>query len=117
MHLLDNEALVAFKAAIRANCNLQLVPLDTHCRNLAERAIQTFKSHFLAMLAGLDQHFLMYLWDQLLPQAVATLNLLQQSNAEKPKSANEYINRIFDYASTPLAPLGCAVQVHEATNQ
>ncbi len=30
MHLLDNEAPIAFKAAIKTNCNLQLVPLDTH---------------------------------------------------------------------------------------
>ncbi len=54
MHILDNEASDAFKKKIRKNCNLQLVPLDTHHRNLAERAIQTFKSHFIAKLAGVD---------------------------------------------------------------
>jgi hypothetical protein len=63
MHILDNEASDAFKKEIRKNCNLQLVPPDTHCRNLAERAIQTFKSHFIAILAGVDPSFPMSLWD------------------------------------------------------
>jgi hypothetical protein len=39
MHFLDNQASEAFKAAIKTNCNLQLVPPDTHCRNLAVQAI------------------------------------------------------------------------------
>ena len=51
LHILDNEASEAFKAAIKENCTLQLVPPDTHRRNLAERAIQTFKSHFISILA------------------------------------------------------------------
>jgi hypothetical protein len=75
LHILDNEASEAFKAAIKENCDLQLVPPDTHRRNLAERAIQTFKSHFIAILAGIDPSFPMSLWDRLIPQAVTTLNL------------------------------------------
>ena len=67
LHILDNEASAAFKEAIRINSNLQLVPPDTHRRNLAERAIQTFKNHFVAILAGVDESFPMYLWDRLLP--------------------------------------------------
>ncbi len=54
MHILNNEASEAFKTEINKNCNLQLVPPDTHRRNLVERAIQTFKSHFIAILAGVD---------------------------------------------------------------
>ena len=76
MHILDNEASADFKKEIRKNCNLQLVPPDTHRRNLAERAIQTFKSHFISILAGVDPAFPMNLWDRLLPQTVLTLNLL-----------------------------------------
>jgi hypothetical protein len=63
MHILDNEALQALKDKIRDNCKLQLVPLDTHQQNLAERAIQTFKSHFIAILSGVDENFPMQLWD------------------------------------------------------
>ena len=67
LHILDNEASETFKAEIRKNCILQLVPPDTHRRNLAERAIQTFKSHFIAILAGVDPSFPMNLWDRLVP--------------------------------------------------
>jgi hypothetical protein len=38
-HILDNEASAAFKAEIKKNCTIQLVPPDNHRRNLAERAI------------------------------------------------------------------------------
>jgi hypothetical protein len=76
MHILDNEASVAFKPEIKKNCDFQLIPPDTHRRNLAEIAIQTFKSHFIAILAGVNPSFPMNLWDRLVPQAVLTLNLL-----------------------------------------
>ena len=112
-HLLDNEASAAFKAEIRKNCTLQLVPLDNHRKNLAERAIQTFKSHFKAILAGVADNFPMNLWDRLLPQMVLTLNLLRQSNVAPTVSAYQYVNGVFDYNKMPLAPMGCAVQVHE----
>jgi len=112
-HLLDNEASAAFKAEIKKNCTLQLVPPDNHRRNLAERAIQTFKSHFKAIIAGVADNFPMNLWDRLLPQAVLTLNLLRQSNVAPTVSAYQYVNGAFDYNKMPLAPMGCAVQIHE----
>ncbi len=117
LHILDNEASDAFKNAIKENCNLQLVPPDTHRRNLAERAIQTFKSHFIAILAGVDPTFPMNLWDRLVPQAVMTLNLLRQSRKNPSISAYQHVNGVFDYNKTPLAPLGCAVEMHESTNR
>ena len=117
MHILDNEASVEFKKEIRKNCNLQLVPPDTHRRNLAERAIQTFKSHFISILAGVDPAFPMSLWDCLLPQAVLTLNLLQLANKTPTMSAYQYVNGPFDYNATPLGPLGGKVQFHESTNR
>ena len=64
LHILDNEASKAFKSAIKENCELQLVPPDTHRRNLAERAIQTVKSQFISILAGVDPSFPMNLWDR-----------------------------------------------------
>jgi hypothetical protein len=36
---------------------IQLVPPDNHRQNLAESAIQTFKNHFKAILAGVDDTF------------------------------------------------------------
>ena len=117
LHILDNEASEAFKAAIRENCDLQLVPPDTHRRNLAERAIQTFKSHFIAILAGVDASFPMNVWDRLVPQAVVTLNILRQSRKNPSISAYQHVNGVFDYNKMPLAPLGCAVEMHEGTSQ
>ncbi len=117
MHILDNEASNAFKATIKENCDLQLVPPDTHRRNLAERAIQTFKSHFIAILAGVDPSFPINLWDRLLPQTVATLNLLRQSHKNPTISAYQHVYGVFDYNKTPFGPLGCAVEMHESANR
>jgi hypothetical protein len=117
LHILDNEASEAFKSAIKENCDLQLVPPDTHRRNLAERAIQTFKSHFISILAGVDPSFPMSLWDRLIPQAVMTLNLLRNSHKTPTISAYQHVNGIFDYNKLPLAPLGCLVEIHESTNR
>jgi hypothetical protein len=63
-----------------------------HRRNRAERAIRTFKNHFLAILAGVDKSFPPYLWDLLLPQAELTLNLLRQSAINPKILAWEFFN-------------------------
>ena len=113
-HLIDNEASTELKAEIKKNCTLQLVPPDNHKRNLAERAIQTFKCHFKSVLAGVDNSFPMRLWDKLLPQTVLTLNLLRQSNVAPTVSAYQYVHGAFDYNRMALAPLGCAVQLYKS---
>ncbi len=81
LQILDNKAILAYKEAItfKWNATFQLVPQDMHCCNWAERAICTFKDHFLAILAGVDSAFPPYLWDLLLLQAKLTLNLLCQA--------------------------------------
>jgi hypothetical protein len=80
----------------------QLVPPDVHHHNAAEQAIQTFKYHFLAIIAGLPPAFPRYLWDLLLPQTELTLNLLRQSFVTPSMSAWEHFNGPFNYnATTP----------------
>jgi hypothetical protein len=54
-HLLDNETSAKLKVEINKNCRIQLVPPNNHRQNLAERAIQTFKNHFKAIIAGVDK--------------------------------------------------------------
>jgi hypothetical protein len=112
-HILDNEASEAYTAKNRKNCTIQLVPPDNHRQNLTERAIQTFKNHFKAVIAGVDDNFPMHLWDRLLSQTVLMLNLLRQSNVAPTVSAYQYVHGAFDYNKMPLAPMGCAVQLHE----
>jgi hypothetical protein len=76
---------------------IQLVPPDNHSRNLEEQTIQTFKNHFKAILAGVDDTFPMQLWDRLLPQTILTLNFLRQSNAVPTVSAQQYVHGNFNY--------------------
>jgi hypothetical protein len=114
-HILDNKASAEFKKAIQKNCTIQLVPPDNHRRNLAERAIQTFKNHFKAILNGVNNTFPIRLWDRLLPQAILTLNLLRQANAVPTVSAWQYVHGNFDYNKMPLALMGCAVNLYQSS--
>ena len=54
LHILDNEASAEYKRAItkKWKANHQLVLPNTHRSNAAERAIRTFKAHFLSIFAG-----------------------------------------------------------------
>jgi hypothetical protein len=114
LQILDNEASLANKEAItfKWNATFQLVPPDMHCRNWAERAIHTFKDHYLAILAGVNSAFPPYLWDLLLPQAELTLNLFCQSTIKPRISAWEFFQGPFDFNKTPLGPVGCRVLIH-----
>jgi hypothetical protein len=115
---LDNEASTAFKNNLRQKgIDYQLVPPHNHRRNAAERAIQTFKNHFISILCGTDKRFPMHLWCRLLPQATATLNLLRTSRLHPQLSAEAHLNGAFDFNRTPLAPLGTQVILHETPQQ
>jgi len=69
---------------------VELTPVDQHRQNAAEQAIQTFKGHFISVLAGVDNSFPINQWDELLPQTILTLNLLGQSNVAPNISAWAY---------------------------
>ena len=111
--VLDNEISNDFKAALKKhNTTFQLVPPHSHRRNLAERAIQTWKNHFKAGLATTDPNFPLSEWDRLIPQANITLNLLRAARANPALSAHAYIYGQFNFAATPMAPPGTKVIVH-----
>ncbi len=81
-HTLDNEASNAFNQYIhQQEIQFELVPLGNHRCNQAERTIQTFKAHFISILAGVDDKFPLSLWCHLLEPTELTLNLLRQSKA------------------------------------
>jgi len=51
LHILDNECSTELKTVIKTNkMTFQLVPPHDHWRNIAEKAIQTFKDHFISIL-------------------------------------------------------------------
>jgi hypothetical protein len=112
-HQLDNKALATFKECIKANgMTHELVPPGNHRGNLAERAIQTFKHHFISILCGVDDKFPLSLWCHLLNPAKLTVNLLRQSNVAPKVSAYAHVHGQHDYMKKPFAPLGCKVQAH-----
>ena len=90
----------------------QLVPPNDNRRNHAERAIQTFKAHFISILCGVADNFPISLWCRLLPQAEMTLNLLRPSRTTPNVSAYAHLFHQHDYNQHPLAPLGMAVEMH-----
>ena len=112
-HILDIECSNAMKEVIKQECELELVPPGCHRRNIAEIGIKIFKNHLISILEGVDSSFPMSLWDKLLPQAELTINLLRQSNSTPNVSAHAHLFGVFDFNKMPLAPLGCAIQIHE----
>ena len=81
LQVLENEARKEHRQVITQTwkATFQLLPPDVHHHNTAERAIRTFKAHFLAILAGVGSDLPSSLWDTLLPQTKLTLNLLRQA--------------------------------------
>ena len=116
-YVMDNEISNELLQALRENgTTYQLVPPHTHRRNLAERAIQTFKNHFKAGLASVNPQFPLSEWDRLLEQANITLNLLRSARVNPKLSAYSYIFGDFNFTSTPMAPPGTKIVAHIKPN-
>jgi hypothetical protein len=90
------------------NIHYQLVPPHCHRRNAAERAIGTFKEHFVAGLSSVDPSFLRHLWDRLLPQAE-----IRTSRLHPQLSAAAHYHVLVGYNKTAFAPPGCKIIAHE----
>ena len=88
-----------------------------HRRNIAERAIRTFKAHFIAGLCSTHKNFPLNLWDRLVPQAQMTVNMLRQSNCNPKISAYEHIYGKYNFEATPMAPPGTKAITHLKQNQ
>ncbi len=118
-HVLDNKVSEAMKELIRLqhNMTLKLVPPGCHHRNTAEVAICNFKAHFLNILSGAANNFPPNLWDQLLPQANITINLLRQSNATPHRASICTHEQAVGFQQNAIGPMGCNVQVHGKTNK
>jgi hypothetical protein len=107
LQILDNEASAPLKNFFTANdVEYQLVPPHFQGHYAAERAIQTFKEHFVAGLSYIDPAFPFHLWDRLLPQAEIILNLLRTSRHHPQLSAAAHFHGLVDYNKTALSPPG-----------
>jgi hypothetical protein len=108
-----NKCSAAMKACIKENgMNYKLIPPGQHRHNQAERAIQTFKAHFISILAGVDNKLPLLFWCHLLKPTELTLNLLRQSRVAPKILAFTHVHGTHDYMQKPFAPIGCAVQMH-----
>ena len=89
VQILDNKVSTDFtKTIVEYWCaTYQLVPPNVHRINVAERAIRTFKAHFLAILAGVDPNLPKFMCDNLLVQTELTINLLWKSTLNPSMSA------------------------------
>jgi hypothetical protein len=67
---LDNEATSALQEFLAgSDIDFQLAPPHVHHRNAAERAIRTFKNHFIAGLCSTNPNFPLNMWDKLIPMS------------------------------------------------
>jgi hypothetical protein len=111
---LDNKASTTLKNFFTTNdVDYHLVPPHCHRCNAAERAIRTFKEHFVLGLSSVDPSFLLQLWDRLLPQAEITLNLLRTSRLHPQLSAAAHFHGLVDYNKKAFAPPGCKIIAHQ----
>jgi hypothetical protein len=114
LHILDNECSEDLrKAFLKYKIKFQNVPPHVHQVNAAERAIRTYKNHFITILCNTDSAFPMAEWDRLLAQATLTLNLLRSSRIHPSLSAHALLFGNFDFNRTPMAPPGTRIVAHE----
>jgi hypothetical protein len=89
--ILYNECPLALKTFFRKeDVRFQLSPPNDRRTNPAEKAIDTWKCHFIAGLASVDPAFPIHLWCRLIRQCNLTLNLLRTSriNPDSPRKPN-----------------------------
>ena len=92
-HILDNECSEEYKQAIiDNNMQYELVPKGQHRRNIAEKAIQTWKSHAVGVFSGMSDKCPLAIWDLLLPQIDMQVNMLRQANTAPKVSAWAYMH-------------------------
>ncbi len=114
LNVMDNKCSTAVERYIRSEkINIQLVPPHNHRANAAERAYATFKEHFIATLATVNQLCPLQLWDEFLPQVELTLNMLCFSHHNPKISANQEVYGAFNFNKTPLAPLGTKALIYD----
>ena len=118
MQRIDNEVSKILIESIESKgLKYQLASPHDHRLNPAERAVQTWKNHFISNLHGCDSEFPAYKWCEIMHQCEMTLNMLRRSRINPKMSAYTQLFGSFDYNRTPLAPLGTKAFVHERTGQ
>ena len=108
---LDNESSALLVKFIReeAHTTIQYLPAGNHRASKAERAIRTWKNHFVATLSATDPSFPLHAWEHLIPQAELTVNLLRSSSFTPNTSAWQALHGAYSFDRTPIAPPGMKI--------
>ena len=88
------------------NLTYQVASPGDHRLLSVERAIQTFKNHFISILYGADGSFPANQLDRLLPQTVMALNMVRRSRINPRLSAYQQIWGNYDFSRTLLGSAG-----------
>lgn len=112
---LDHGTSLALETyATKNNISIQYRPPGQHRSLKAERAIRTFKYHFILTLCTVSNDFPMTLWDKLLPQVELCLNHLIPYGPNPNISAFEGLHGCqFDFRAHLIAPAGTKVLIHD----
>ena len=99
-----------FKTPIRENCKIKLVSWKTKRANITKWDIQTFKSHMIAILMGVDPTFPMHLLDNFYPKWYLS-QILCELQMWSPPFLWHYIHVQFDFAGHVLVPMVCVPSI------
>ena len=105
------------KLATITKSKLELVPPNSHRALKAERAIQTWKNHKIAMLATADPDAPESIFKFINEQCEQTLNLLRPSGVSPNMSAWQQLHGRWNFIQNPMAPIGMKVQVFRSRAQ
>ena len=104
-NIIDNVASKAIREYLKkAKVGIQLVEPHNHRVNAAERAIRTFKNHFISGLSMGDNKFPTVLWSKLVNQAQRSMNMLRTSRVHPKVSADHVLEGVHDFNRNPWAP-------------
>ena len=109
----NNEISREYEKAIKCNkmTHEKVLPRN-HRRNIAEKGIQVAKAHLISVIYGVDPNCPIHIWDRFLPQIEMGLNMLRPSKLVPTISTWAHLHGQHDYNAYPLAPVGCAVEMH-----
>ena len=105
LHTIYNEASSSIKQGlINNNTKYQLVTIQLHRLNEAERSIQTLNTHFITCICAANTKYTTKEWDSLLPQATLTLNILRKCHFNPKLSVYAAKYGMFDYKKNTACP-------------
>ena len=114
LHKMDNETSKDVEEFIASQQTIQqYTPPDMHRTNTAERSLQNYKSFIKSTIALLPPMFPIALWCKLLPQIDLSINIVRNCRQNPLLSAWAAIEGKYHFESTPIAPAGSEMLMHE----